>query len=85
MKKIKVFYMEGCPHCRKAFNIIDELKANPKYSNIDIEYIDENKEVKIASAHDYYYVPTFYVDGVKLHEGVPTEEKIENVFQEAIK
>lgn len=85
MKKVKVFFMEGCPHCRKAFKIIDELKANLEYSNIDIEYIDENKEVKVASAHDYYFVPTFYVDGVKLHEGVPSQEKIEKVFQEAIK
>lgn len=86
MKKVKVFYMEGCPHCRKAFRILDELKANnPEYSDIDMEYIDENKDVKAANAHDYYYVPTFFVDGVKLHEGVPTEEKIERVLIEAIK
>ncbi|HAS91262.1 MAG TPA: thioredoxin family protein [Clostridiales bacterium] len=86
MKKVKVFYMEGCPHCRKAFRILDELKANnPEYSDIDVEYIDENKDVKAANAHDYYYVPTFFVDGVKLHEGVPTEEKIERVLIEAIK
>ena len=86
MKKVKVFYMEGCPHCRKAFRIIDDLKAkNPEYSNIDMEYIDEKKDVKAANAHDYYYVPTFYVDGVKLHEGVPTEEKVERVLREAIK
>lgn len=86
MKKVTAFYMEGCPHCRKAFKIVDELKLkNPQYSNIEIEYIDENKEVKIASTHDYYYVPTFYVNDVKIHEGVPTEEKIENVLKEAIK
>ena len=86
MKKVKVFYMEGCPHCRKAFRILDELKANnPEYSDIDVEYIDENKDVKAANAHDYYYVPTFFVDGVKLHEGVPTEEKIERELIEAIK
>ncbi|MDD4089458.1 MAG: thioredoxin family protein [Tissierellia bacterium] len=86
MKKVKVFYMEGCPHCRKAFRILDELKANnPEYSDIDVEYIDENKDVKAANAHDYYYVPTFFADDVKLHEGVPTEEKIEKVLREAIK
>jgi glutaredoxin len=86
MKKVKYFYMEGCPYCRKAFRILDDLMAkNPEYSNIDIEYIDENKDVKTANAHDYYYVPTFYVDGVKVHEGVPTEEKIERVLKEAIK
>ncbi len=86
MKKVKMFYMENCPHCRKAFKLIDEIKAkDPKYSNVEIEYIEETKEVQIANAHDYYYVPTFYVDDVKLHEGVPTEEKIEKVFQEASK
>ncbi|HNZ82882.1 MAG TPA: thioredoxin family protein [Sedimentibacter sp.] len=86
MKKVKVFYMEGCPHCRRAFKILDELKANnPEYAKIHMEYIDENKDVKAANAHDYYYVPTFYMDEVKLHEGVPTVEKIERVLKEAIK
>ena len=86
MKKVKMFYMENCPHCRKAFKMIDEIKSkDPKYSNVEIECIEETKEVQIANAHDYYYVPTFYEDGVKLHEGVPTEEKIEKVFQEALK
>jgi len=78
--------MEGCPHCRRVFKILDELKANnPEYAKIHMEYIDENKDVKAANAHDYYYVPTFYMDEVKLHEGVPTVEKIERVLKEAIK
>mgnify|MGYP000867571943 CR=1 FL=1 len=86
MKKIKLFYIEGCPHCRKAFKILEELKAkNPQYSKIDVEYIDENKDVVSANLYDYYYVPTFFVDDVKMHEGVPTKEKIERVLQEAIK
>ena len=86
MKKIKLFYIEGCPHCRKAFKILEELKAkNPQYSKIDVEYIDENKDVVSANLYDYYYVPTFFVDDVKMHEGVPTEEKIERVLKEAIK
>lgn len=86
MKKVKVFYMENCPHCRRAFRILDDLMAgNPEYSKIEIEYIDENKYVKAANAHDYYYVPTFYVDGVKLHEGVPSVDRIERVLKEAIK
>jgi glutaredoxin len=86
MKKVKVFYMENCPHCRRAFRILDDLMAgNPEYSKIEIEYIDENKDVKADNAHDYYYVPTFYVDGVKLHEGVPSVDRIERVLKEAIK
>ena len=51
---------------------------------IEVEKIEESKNVKIASTYDYYYVPTYYVDGVKLHEGVTTIDKIENVFKKAI-
>jgi len=29
-------------------------------------------------------VPTFYVDGVKLHEGIPNIDKIEAVLKAAI-
>lgn len=85
MKKVKAFYLENCPHCKRAFKMIDELKArNPNYKNVEFEYIEESKDVQIASAHDYYYVPTFYVNGVKIHEGVPTLEKIREVLDKAI-
>ena len=85
MKKVTMFYLENCPHCKKASRIIEELVSeNPKYSNVSIERIEESKNVRIAEAHDYYYVPTFYVDGIKIHEGVPTKEKIEAVFKAAI-
>lgn len=85
MKKIKAFYLENCPHCRRAFKMIDVLKhKNPKYQDIEIEYIDESINVYAANAYDYYLVPTFYVDGVKIHEGVPTIEKIEEVLIKAI-
>lgn len=85
MKKVKAFYLENCPHCRRAFKMIEELKSKHReYSGIEIEYIEESKNVQAAKAHDYYYVPTFYVDGVKIHEGVPTMEKIEEVLKRAI-
>lgn len=85
MKKIKAFYLENCPHCKRAFKMIDELKSqNSNYSQIDIEYIDESKNAQAASAHDYYFVPTFYVDGEKIHEGVPTLDKIEEVLKKAL-
>lgn len=86
MKKVKAFYLENCPHCRKAFKMIDELQAkNASYSKINIEYIEESKNVQAASTYDYYYVPTFYVDGEKIHEGVPTLQKIEEVLSQAIR
>lgn len=30
--------------------------------------IEETQHPDIADQYDYYYVPTFYVDGVKVHE-----------------
>jgi len=85
MKKVKAFYLENCPHCKHAIKMVDALKEkNPQYSNIEIEYIEESKDVQAASSHDYYYVPTFYVDGAKVHEGVPSLEKIEEVLKKAI-
>lgn len=85
MKKVKAFYLENCPHCKRAIKMVDALKEkNPQYSNIEIEYIEESRDVQAASSHDYYYVPTFYVDGVKVHEGVPLFEKIEEVLKKAI-
>jgi glutaredoxin len=85
MKKVTMFYLESCPHCKKAFKMIEALKVkNHEYANIEIETIEESKNVHIAEAHDYYYVPTFYVDGVKIHEGVPSLNKIEAVLKAAV-
>ena len=85
MKKVTMFYLENCPHCRRAFGMIEELKKqDSKYSNIDFEFIEESKNVQAASAHDYYYVPAFFINGAKLFEGVPTKEKIEEVLKSAM-
>lgn len=85
MKKITMFYLERCPHCKNAERMINDLiEKNPKYKNIEIEKIEERKNAKIASTYDYYYVPTFYINGEKIHEGIPSLEKIENVFKRAL-
>jgi glutaredoxin len=84
MKKITMFYLQSCPHCVNAQKMMDELMSkNPKYKSIKVEKIEESKNAKIASTYDYYYVPTYYVDGQKVHEGIPTLEKVENVFKKA--
>ena len=73
--------LSGCPHCKRANAMIDELiSENPKYAEIAIKRVDEEEEKEFAASLDYYYVPTFYVDGQKLHEGVPTKEKIQAVL-----
>ena len=45
--------------------------------------VDEKKHPEIAEKYDYYYVPTFFVGGEKVHEGVPTKEAVEAVFIKA--
>ena len=84
MKEIKLFMMPTCPHCKKAMEMMETLfKAHPEYRDITLRQIDETKESAYAEGFDYYYVPTFYVGDEKLHEGVPTEEAVENVFKRA--
>lgn len=86
MKEIKMFMMATCPHCRRANELMDEIFAErPEYKNIPLKKIDETKEADYASKFDYYYVPTFYVGDEKLHEGVPSKEAIEKVFEAASK
>lgn len=85
MKTITMFTMAGCPFCRQALSIIDSLRAeHPEYAALPIDKIDETVHPDIAGRYGYWYVPTFYVDGKKLHEGVPTREKIEAVFRAAL-
>ena len=85
MKKITMFTMESCPYCRQALRWMDELIAgNEAYSGIEIEKIDELVYPDIADEYDYYYVPTYYVDGEKLHEGVASPEKLKRVLDAAV-
>lgn len=85
MKKILYFYLESCPYCREADRFIEELKKeNPEYAKIEFEKVEESRESERADKYDYYYVPTFYADGVKLHEGASTKEKIKRVLDAAL-
>ena len=86
MKEVKLFVIEDCPHCKNALSLMEEIcKEHPEYKNVKIEMIDENKDADYAAKFDYYYVPTFFVDGVKIHEGIPTKEAVEKVYAEASK
>ncbi len=84
MRKLELFYLENCPYCREAMYYINELKENPKYKDIAIHMIEESKETAYAEAHDYYYVPTFYIDDIKVHEGVVTKEEVEEVLNKSL-
>jgi len=81
MKKVTMFYMEGCPYCRAAQGWMDELFAQyPQFRKVELEKIEENENPELAEKYDYYYVPTFYVDGKKVHEGAASKRIVEQVF-----
>jgi glutaredoxin len=86
MRKITMFTMESCPYCVKARRWMNHLLEEcPEYRKIELVIIDEVEQPALADTFDYYYVPTFYVDGTKVHEGVPTQQIIRDVFQLALK
>lgn len=86
MKKLTIFYQEHCPFCKRAFAYIEELKKeNPEYRNIPIETVDEIINPEIADKFDYYYVPTFYIEKKKLHEGGIKKNEIKNILDIALK
>ena len=77
---LKLFYLENCPYCKKAFQYIE--KHNKQY-NVQIELIEERKQEEIANTYDYYYVPCFYKDEVKIHEGAITEKQVIEILKNA--
>ncbi|MDR0897501.1 MAG: thioredoxin family protein [Oscillospiraceae bacterium] len=84
MKPIVMFYQTTCPHCQRAFRWMDAvMQAHPEYAAIPLERVEEREQAERANAHDYWYVPTFYVDGEKVHEGVASQQIIEGVFEKA--
>jgi len=85
MKEITYFYLSSCPYCKMADEIIAELiEENPEFADIPINKIEESENAELANSYDYYYVPCFWIGKDKLHEGVPTKEKIRNVLIAAL-
>ena len=81
-----MFTMEACPHCQRAHRWMAEaFEKHPEYKEIPLTIIDEVEQPALADTYDYYYVPTYYVGGAKVHEGVASPEIIENAFSFAIK
>lgn len=86
MKKVTMMYLKNCPYCKQAMKWMEELfQENPAYKDIEITYIEESEQPQIADSLDYWYVPTYFVDGIKLHEGAATKDKIKAVLEDAIK
>ena len=85
MKHVKMMSLKSCPYCKQAFAMVDELKQlHKEYQDIEIETIEENDEPEKTKGLDYWYVPTYFVEGEKLLEGIPTKAKIEAVLKAAL-
>lgn len=79
-----MFILPNCPHCRLALRFQEELLAgHPEWKAIPMRIVDESREAAFADAHDYYYVPTWYVDGKKVFEGHAEKEDVERVLRQA--
>ena len=84
MKKITYFYLQSCPYCKRAEKFLQELLAQPRYSEVTVEMVEESRQRDYARQFDYYYVPCFYVDGVKIHEGAADKNDIIKVLESAL-
>ena len=84
MKPIKFFYLKHCPFCKRAFASIEKLKQQDIYKSVEIELIEESEQPELVDQFDYYYVPTFYLDGEKVHEGGIYEKEVEAIFEKAL-
>lgn len=84
MKDITMFHLNSCPYCREARKWMEEvLSEHPEYASIPLKMIEEREQKDIADQYDYYYVPTYYIDDVKVHEGAATKKIVESVFEKA--
>ena len=83
MKKIIYFYIDDCPFCDMADRAFAELAAEDgRYAAVEVDKINEKEHPEIADRYDYYYVPTFFIDGEKTFEAyfmIPYEEVREGV------
>lgn len=85
MKEILMMILSDCPYCKQADRMIKELQEeNEKYQGAVIKRVDEEEDTELAASLDYYYVPSFFVEGEKLMEGVPTKEKVRAVLDAAL-
>ena len=86
MKEILMFVQKDCPHCKRALKWQEVLteKFHPEWARVPIRMVDELEQPEVAQAYGYYYVPTYFIDGVKVHEGPVTQQDVEKVFAQAM-
>ena len=75
-KKLTILHLDNCPYCHKARQALQKLcEENPAYRDIEVEWIEENRQSEAASRYtDYYYVPTIYAGEQKFYEAHPGDD-----------
>lgn len=85
MKEVKLFYLRECPFCKKALRYIEQAKTkHSELADIEIEMIEASEQAALADKYDYYYVPTFYIAGEKVHEGGIFPDEVEQILRQAL-
>ena len=85
MQELVLFYLPHCPHCKLAIRCLEQLqKEDPAYGAIPIRWIDESREKALAESYDYWYVPSFWLNGQKLHEGHAEMADVRAVLEAAM-
>ena len=81
-----LFYLKNCPYCKRALAYIEQAKAEyPELSSVDVELVEESERPDVAGRYDYYYVPTFFLGGEKLHEGAIDYDQTVGVLRRGMK
>lgn len=76
MEKLLFIYMDGCPYCHMAADVLATLtNEHPEYNKIPVEKVNETTEPEKLKGRNYYYVPTFYYGDEKIYEAQPGDDK----------
>ena len=85
MKEITMFHLLSCPHCRRALQYLEELRAeNPAYAAVPVTMVEEQQQKALADSYDYYYVPAFFDGRRKLFEGAAQKQDVRAVLDAAL-
>lgn len=72
--ELTLFYLPGCPYCRRAEQIITRLlQEHPDYAAVPLRRVNELTARAEAQSRDYWYVPSLFLGDRKLYEADPAE------------
>ena len=84
MKELILFKSLDCEYCRMAEKYLNQaIQKNPEYQKIPLQIIDEDANEEISMKYDYNFIPAFFVDGIKVHEGIATRGQVEAILSAA--